>query len=85
MSQSERYRQDLVKLYMVCDCLAEMPLDEYLKAISRADSVGHIIDPTSYKQGVQAMHEDRSVIEAALPLARLGRHIQQQREQRKRS
>lgn len=46
-----------------------------IDAIERADSFGAILDPTLYRAKQKAMHEDKEIFEAALPLWRLGRRL----------
>lgn len=50
--------------------LVEHDLPGMLNAIERADSIGCMIDPTLYRDKVEAMHQDKDLLEAALPLYR---------------
>lgn len=48
-----------------------LDLDGMLDAIERADSVGSVLDPTSYMRNHEAMAQDRETIKAVRALARL--------------
>ena len=50
-------------------------LDAALAAIERADSVGPILHPTSYRTNADRMHEDRDTLRAVRDLARLGQEV----------
>lgn len=47
-------------------------IDEALRHLDHADSVGSILDPTAYRANVGRMHEDRDTLRAVQALARLG-------------
>ena len=70
-----KYHAALLAAVGAAHILASHDLDVLLNAISRADAAGALLDPTLYRDKAQAMHEDRTVFEAALPLWRLGRRL----------
>lgn len=47
-------------------------IDEALRQIDHADSVGALVDPTAYMKNVGLMHQDRDTLRAVQALARLG-------------
>jgi hypothetical protein len=54
-------------------------IPKLLADIERADAVGWAIDPTLYRDKVDAMNEDREVLKAALPLWHLAAEIQKRK------
>lgn len=50
--------------------IAMLPLEDWINAMNRADSLGIMIDPTLWIKGHKKMDKIREVIEAALPLKR---------------
>jgi hypothetical protein len=53
--------------------LQEHDLPELLRAIDHSHAVGPILDPTLYREKAGAMELDRELLDAALPLWKLGR------------
>jgi hypothetical protein len=81
MTPLEQYRADMTAVYAAAAVLATVPVDRMLAAIDTADAVAPILDPTLYQQQARAMHEDRDVLRAALPLAELGRKLRARTEE----
>lgn len=69
------YESGLQAVYLAASLLAQHDLPAMLAAITRADSIGAILDPTLYRDRQKAMHEDQEAINAALRLAALGRKL----------
>lgn len=61
----DAYQQARMACEIAKRLLEEHDFDGLLDAISRADSVGAILDPTLYREKIDAMLEDRKVFEAA--------------------
>lgn len=61
----EEYRAARVACELAKDLLKQHDLQKLLDAISVADSVGAMMDPTLYRKKVGAMLEDREVFMAA--------------------
>ena len=68
----EEYAIVLRHVYLAARFLADVNIPAALEAISRADSVGAILDPTLYRAKSAAMQEDAEVLRAALPLSKIG-------------
>lgn len=51
---------------------ADGELDAAIDAIVRADSVGHVLDPTLYRDRHEAMAQDEATLRAVRVLAQLG-------------
>lgn len=67
---------------LVGSMLTEHDLPGMLAAIERADSIGCMIDPTLYRDKVEAMHQDKELIEAAMPLYRWAKRQKQLAEEK---
>lgn len=72
---AEEYQIGLRILYNAALLVAQYDLDGMLSAITRADTLGPILDPTSYRDHHKAMYEDRDLVNACLPLARIGKKL----------
>lgn len=55
---------------LVGSMLTQYDLPEMLRAIEHAEAMGPMIDPTLYREKADAMDEDKTLLEAALPLWR---------------
>jgi len=78
--KKDEYRAALLIVYTQAMVLAAYDLDEMIAAIDRAETLGPIVDPTLWKDKRQSMAEDRAVLEAALPLWRMGRELNEEGE-----
>jgi hypothetical protein len=61
----EEYRSARITCELARNFLKQYDFKKLLDAISRADAVGAMLDPTLYRDKHQAMLEDRAVFEAA--------------------
>ncbi len=59
---------DLLAMY--ARNIAILPLEDWLQAMDRAETVAPMIDPTLYIRAHRSMAEVRKMIEAAMPLKR---------------
>ncbi len=66
--EEQDYQQAVHTVAMCGMMLAELDLPKLLEAIERADTVGPMFHPTLWMQKSKAMHEDRDLLRAALPL-----------------
>lgn len=84
MSDQEKiqeYREAIRHVIMIANMTLSMhDIPKLLADIERADAVGWIYDPTLYRDKLQAMNEDREVLNAALPLWKLAKEIQKRKE-----
>jgi hypothetical protein len=69
------YRETMMKVALLAQLAADLPVSEMLSAINRADSVGHIVDPTLYRAKHKAMCEDADMLRAIAPLVALGKKL----------
>lgn len=53
----------------------QMPLDQVLGAMGRAEGMGPVLDPTLYKDKIKALLEDREVVEAVIPIWHLAQRL----------
>ena len=63
---ADQYASGLRMAYLVAGCLRNteaLPLAEMREAIDHADTVGPIVDPTTWCRKHRAMAEDRRVVE----------------------
>jgi hypothetical protein len=60
------YQMNFQVIGSVYRMLKSVPLDDMLKTIDRADSIGPILDPTSYARGMHRLPPQRRIIEAAM-------------------
>ena len=71
--ETEAYRAAVVGVVMAARALEGHDLEGILAAISRADTLAPMIDPTLWREKHKAMAEDAEMLRAALPLWKLGR------------
>jgi hypothetical protein len=57
----EQYLTLQSQLVPLSTLILEMPLEDFLNAISRADTLGPILDPTLWMRGSKSMHEIEEV------------------------
>lgn len=62
----ERYRHARFACEAAREFLRELPLEELLREIDLADTLGPMLDPTAWMKKGPAMREDRAVFAAAL-------------------
>jgi hypothetical protein len=74
---AEEYQQQLVNVAMTARLLVDVDIPDLLNRIERAHSFGCMVDPTLYRDKVQAMDQDKDMLEAALPLWRWVRQVRQ--------
>ena len=72
---AEQYQSGLQAAAVAAVMLAETDIPEILRMIEHADSFGAVLDPTLYREKHQAMMEDKELIEAAMPLWRMGQTL----------
>lgn len=82
MSDIDRYRAAVTMAIAAANAIAMHDVPRLLEEIHHADSVGALIDPTAYMAKADAMREDKEVLEAALPLYRIGRKLADLRAKR---
>ena len=58
-------------------------LPDLLNSIATADALGPILDPTLWIQNNQKMTEDRKIIEAAMPLWKLAKMLEERAKDEK--
>jgi len=75
LARVQRHREAVKTVYMAGLSIVGHDLPELLRAIERADAFGPILDPTLYRDRAGAMHEDRELLEAALPLWRFAQRM----------
>lgn len=76
MNQVE-YRGAVQAAALCASMLAQWDLPGLLEAIGRAETVGPIVDPTLYREKAGAMAEDKALLEAALPLWKMRKKLQE--------
>lgn len=64
------YQSDLRLVAVAAAAISRIDIPGHLQHIERAEAVGPLIDPTLYRDKAEAMEEDKSLLEAALPLWR---------------
>lgn len=67
---SEQYQQSLITVATTARLLVDVDVPDLLRRIERAHSFGCMVDPTLYREKVEAMDQDKEMLEAALPLWR---------------
>lgn len=73
--------QSAVCAAVVCArMLKQYDIPELLRAADRAEAVGPFLDPTLWQKKHKALAEDKEMLEAALPLWRLAKHLEERNE-----
>lgn len=75
MNEIEDYHSALLACITAAKVLQQHDLAKRLRDISTADTLGPMVDPTLWRDKHKAMYEDREVLEAALPLWKLGQRL----------
>lgn len=65
MSDKEAYISAHTAATMAYSLLSMHDYGKLIEAQNTADAIGPIIDPTLYRDKMKAMHEDRTIFEAA--------------------
>ena len=63
--EREKYTETLCQLRVLATVVKDMPLKEFLNAISMADSLGPVLDPSLWKAGRANMNEVETLAQAA--------------------
>lgn len=74
---AERYQAALLCVFQCAQFISTADVPDLLARIERAHSFGALLDPTLYRQKVQAMDQDKEMIEAALPLWRWAKRLEE--------
>ncbi|MGH9462021.1 MAG: hypothetical protein ACRD1X_12430 [Vicinamibacteria bacterium] len=74
---SEEYRDNLIMVLTSARTLLLVDVPDLLNRISRAETLGPLLDPTLWIRNHQAMEEDKELLEAALPLYNLAKMLQE--------
>ena len=69
------YSTNMERAYLLLRVLADIPVDDMLNQITRAETIGPIVDPTLYQQNRGRMMEDREVLRQLSSAARFAREI----------
>ena len=64
--KAEQYMQTQHQLMVIASLVAEMPLEEFLADIQKADSVGPILNPSLWIAGNEKMQMVKQLAQAAL-------------------
>lgn len=72
---ADEYRQHLTQIIAAARLLEHVPAEEILNSMSRADSIGPILNPTLWSQKHEAMENDGAIVRAALPLIAIARKL----------
>lgn len=75
-----QYQSAVQAVVVMMQIVLTHDLPSILRAIEHADAVGPILDPTTWIKKHKAMHEDRQLLKAALPLWELAHKIARERE-----
>ena len=79
--EKEEYEAAQAQLVVLAQIAAGLPLEEMLKQIGRAETLGPILDPTLWIKGSTKLSQVKALVQAAMPLKReLLRQIAEQRE-----
>ena len=81
MTDRETYQAAVFVAIAAARALAVQPIPELLSDIDRADAFGPIINPTLWRDKHKAMDQDRKLLEAALPLYRIGVKLNNEEEE----
>lgn len=73
----EEYRDQLILIANAARIISMVDVPDFLNRIERAHALGAVLDPTLYRKNVEAMDQDKELLEAALPLWRLANRARQ--------
>lgn len=71
------YRADMMKIMAALTVIHTIDVPGYIEKINRTEAFGCFVDPSLYRQKSQAMLEDKSILEAALPLWKLSQKLKE--------
>lgn len=69
------YQMQLKNAYLLIGMVHNIPVKEMLEDISKAEVMGPLLDPTLWISNRQKMAEDKSVLEALLPVWKIAETI----------
>lgn len=75
----ETYQTAVLAVHVAAKMLAQHDLPRLLADIAKANAIGPLLDPTLWRDKNRAMLEDREALQAALPLYRLGKKLEEVR------
>ena len=81
MSKEEEYQLAVIACGQCAGLLAAHDVRGLIKAISRAETVGPMLDPTAYIRNRDKMLQDKELLEAALPLIRWYEKVKRMQEE----
>lgn len=70
------YQSAMVSCILAAKDLIGHDLPDILAQIDKAETIGPFLDPTLYRQKAKAMEEDKQMLEAALPLWKMGKKLE---------
>lgn len=76
----EEYQGAVLGVAMAARMIGEHDIPKLLQAIEMAHATGPIFDPTLYRAKMQAMEEDKRILEAGLPLWNLAKMLKERAE-----
>lgn len=77
---AEKYQGALLGVVVAARTLLLVDVPDLLSRIERAHSFGAVLDPTLYREMVEAMDHDKAMLEAALPLWRWAKEFEARAE-----
>jgi len=78
VSTKEEYQNALTIIVMAARALTTIEdLPQFATAIDRANAVGPLFDPSAWMKNHKKMDEDKTMFEAALPLWKLGKMLEE--------
>jgi hypothetical protein len=81
----EQYQEKLLTILVAARTISDVDVPDLLQRINRADTLGALLDPTLYRKKHGAMMEDKELLEAALPLWRAGKALEERARARARA
>lgn len=71
-AELETYQSTIMQIVLMARILKDIDLPKLIETIDHANAIGPFVDPTLWMQKVDAMSQDKKLLEAALPLRELG-------------
>jgi hypothetical protein len=75
----EEYQRGVTAVAFAMRLIGGQDIPKLLEAIEQAHALGPVLDPTLYRDKVQAMGEDKRILEAGLPLWKLCNELMKKR------
>lgn len=69
------YKAEFDKIGLIARVASEIDVDRIQDVISRAHSIGPILDPTAYMRGMQNLEDQQELLTAFAPFARKAKAI----------